>query len=159
MASDHLRASDSDRDAVVSVLRDAYTAGRLTLEEFDERTSSAYAGKTWGELRELTRDLPEEPELGTDIPQSPFSGDPLPPVPRPDVSRGFPVQRSQRRARLAPILVIWVIAGLASHSVEVAGVLVLVGLVVLLSSSFASGWRDDDRRRRDDGDQRRDDRH
>jgi len=154
MASDHLRASDSDRDAVVSVLRDAYTAGRLTLEEFEERTSSAYAGKTWGELRELTRDLPEKLELGTDIPKPP-----LPPVPRLDTSRPLPVQRSQRRARLAPIFVIWVIAGLASHSVAVAGVLVLVGLVVLLSSSFASGWRDDERRRRGDGGQRRDDRH
>ena len=43
MASDHMmRASDLDRDAVVATLRDAYTAGRLTLEEFDERMTAAY---------------------------------------------------------------------------------------------------------------------
>ena len=49
MASDHsIRASDVDREVVVATLRDAYTAGRLTLEEFDERTSAAYASKTWG---------------------------------------------------------------------------------------------------------------
>ena len=59
MASDHvMRASDLDRDAVVATLRDAYTAGRLTLEEFDERMTAAYASRTWGELRKLTEDLP-----------------------------------------------------------------------------------------------------
>jgi hypothetical protein len=42
MASDHMmRASDTDRDAVVAVLRDAYAEGRLTLEEFGERTSAS----------------------------------------------------------------------------------------------------------------------
>src|SRR5215472_7410423 len=42
MASDYsIRASDVDREVVVATLRDAYTAGRLTLEEFDERTTAA----------------------------------------------------------------------------------------------------------------------
>src|SRR6516165_11461741 len=69
MASDHsIRASDQDRDVVVAVLRDAYTAGRLTLEEFDERTTAAYASRTWGELRKLTEDLPAQPVLGSDVP-------------------------------------------------------------------------------------------
>src|SRR6516165_12752293 len=69
MASDHsIRASDQDRDVVVAVLRDAYTAGRLTLEEFDERTTAAYASRTWGELRKLTEDLPAQPILGSDVP-------------------------------------------------------------------------------------------
>ena len=45
-----IRASHRDREAVVAVLRDAFIAGRLALDEFDERTSAAYAGKTWGEL-------------------------------------------------------------------------------------------------------------
>jgi hypothetical protein len=58
-----MRASDMDRESVVAVLRDAHTAGRLTLDEFDERTSAAYASKTWGELEVLTTDLPEEPDL------------------------------------------------------------------------------------------------
>jgi hypothetical protein len=59
-----MRASDADREVVVSALRDAYAAGRLTLEELHERTSAAYAGRTWGGLRELTSDLPERPHLG-----------------------------------------------------------------------------------------------
>jgi hypothetical protein len=68
MASDNIRASDHDRDAVVGALRDAYTEGRLSLEEFQERTTAAYAGRTWGDLRELTTDLPVQPALGTDLP-------------------------------------------------------------------------------------------
>ena len=69
MATDDLiRASDVDREAVVTTLREAYTAGRLTLDEFDERMASAYAGRTWGDLRALTADLPVQPVLGTDVP-------------------------------------------------------------------------------------------
>lgn len=58
-----IRASDNDRETVVAALREAYTEGRLTLDEFDERSSAAYASKTWGALRELTTDLPSPPVL------------------------------------------------------------------------------------------------
>lgn len=68
MASDHIRASDRDRDAVVATLRDAFAEGRLTLDEFHERTTAAYTGRTWGDLRELTTDLPVQPLLGADLP-------------------------------------------------------------------------------------------
>lgn len=63
-----MRASDKDREAVVTVLRDAYAVGRLTLDEFNGRTSAAYAGRTWGELQALAADLPEVPEIGADLP-------------------------------------------------------------------------------------------
>ena len=46
------------KDKVVDMLRGAYTEGRLSLEEFGERTTAAYAAKTWSALRELTADLP-----------------------------------------------------------------------------------------------------
>src|SRR6202042_3334396 len=69
MASDDpIRASDADREVVVATLREAYTAGRLNLDEFDERTTAAYESKTWGDLRKLTADLPSQPILGGDIP-------------------------------------------------------------------------------------------
>jgi len=66
--NDLIRASDADREVVVDTLREAYMAGRLTLDEFDERMSAAYAGRTWGELRQLTTDLPSQPLLGADVP-------------------------------------------------------------------------------------------
>jgi ferric-dicitrate binding protein FerR (iron transport regulator) len=53
-----MRASDSDRDAVVSDLSENFQAGRLTAAEFDQRMERALAARTWGELRELQADLP-----------------------------------------------------------------------------------------------------
>jgi hypothetical protein len=53
-----LRAGDADRNATVARLQAAFSEGRLDLVELDERTASAYAAKTLGELKELTRDLP-----------------------------------------------------------------------------------------------------
>jgi Domain of unknown function (DUF1707) len=53
-----MRASDADRDAVVSNLSEHFQAGRLTLEEFEDRTGRALAARTWGELKDLMRDLP-----------------------------------------------------------------------------------------------------
>ena len=53
-----MKASDSDRDAVVSDLGEHFQAGRLTDGEFDERTGRALAARTLGELRDLLADLP-----------------------------------------------------------------------------------------------------
>ena len=53
-----MRASDADRDAVLSELSGHFQAGRLTAEEFDERAGQALAARTYGELRNLLRDLP-----------------------------------------------------------------------------------------------------
>ncbi|MEW2360186.1 DUF1707 domain-containing protein [Spirillospora sp. NPDC029432] len=72
-----LRASDADRERVVSVLGEALADGRLTMEEHSERTSRAYAARTLGELTGITGDLsPEEaqPILVDDRPVSAFFG-------------------------------------------------------------------------------------
>jgi hypothetical protein len=53
-----MRASDADRDVVVSDLGTHFQAGRLTAEELDERTGRALTARTWGELTELMADLP-----------------------------------------------------------------------------------------------------
>lgn len=53
-----LRASDADRERVVSRLREQVGEGRLTLDEFSERSAAAYRARTVGELDALTRDLP-----------------------------------------------------------------------------------------------------
>jgi hypothetical protein len=53
-----LRASDADREQVVDQLEQHTIAGRLTTDEFEERTQQAYAAKTMGELDALHRDLP-----------------------------------------------------------------------------------------------------
>jgi hypothetical protein len=53
-----LRASDADRERVAEVLRESFAQGRLSAEEFHERTDAAYAAKTFAELAPLTADLP-----------------------------------------------------------------------------------------------------
>ena len=58
MPEPHLRAADADRAAVATVLGEHMAAGRLTLDEYDERLTRAYAARTYGELDELTADLP-----------------------------------------------------------------------------------------------------
>ncbi|MDP5185031.1 DUF1707 domain-containing protein [Blastococcus sp. BMG 814] len=58
MAEPHLRAADSDRAAVATTLGRAMSEGRLTVAEYDERLGRAYAARTFGELAELTTDLP-----------------------------------------------------------------------------------------------------
>jgi hypothetical protein len=100
MTTDHsMRASDQDREQVVEILRGQYTEGRLTLEEFDERTSSAYAGKTWGDLLNLTRDLPVRPRF-SNSPAVPGAG---PQPPQPLRSAPWPL------VRLAPFLLFWLV--------------------------------------------------
>lgn len=53
-----LRASDADRERVVEELREHCSAGRLTVDELDERIDSAYAARTLADLVPVTRDLP-----------------------------------------------------------------------------------------------------
>jgi hypothetical protein len=53
----HLRASDTDRDQVVEVLRDALMSGRLSQEEHSERLEQTLNARTLGELEPITVDL------------------------------------------------------------------------------------------------------
>jgi uncharacterized protein involved in exopolysaccharide biosynthesis len=54
-----LRASDDDRDIVLQALERHLTAGRLNLEEFDQRSTAALSAVTLDDLAALTADLPE----------------------------------------------------------------------------------------------------
>jgi hypothetical protein len=52
-----LRASDADRELVITLLSEAAGDGRLTLAEHAERSERALAARTLGELVKLTSDL------------------------------------------------------------------------------------------------------
>jgi hypothetical protein len=53
-----LRASDGDRDQTVETLAAASAEGRLSLEEYSERSEVALTARTLGDLASLTADLP-----------------------------------------------------------------------------------------------------
>jgi hypothetical protein len=55
------RVSDLEREEVADVLREAAGEGRLSYAELEERLETLYASKTYGELVQLTADLPNGP--------------------------------------------------------------------------------------------------
>jgi hypothetical protein len=105
--SAQMKASDADRDAVLSGLSEHFQAGRLTADEFEDRTGRALAARTWGELRDLLQDLPTGP-AGPRVPMT--------------ATTGAPPQRSPGRTALVPILVLAGIASAVAMSVGTAHV-------------------------------------
>ena len=57
---DSMRVSDAERDATLKILGDHTAAGRLSLDELEERSALALTVRTRGELTALTSDLPED---------------------------------------------------------------------------------------------------
>jgi hypothetical protein len=55
-----LRVSDADRDRALSELSEAFQAGRITADEFDERSSRVLEARTGRELAAVLADLPRE---------------------------------------------------------------------------------------------------
>lgn len=56
-----LRVSEADRDVVVDALRTHAAAGRIDIDELDERVTAALAARTEGDLAIITNDLPALP--------------------------------------------------------------------------------------------------
>jgi hypothetical protein len=54
-------AGTADRERAVDVLRAGFAEGRLTQDEFTDRVARAYASRTYGDLSQLTADLPAGP--------------------------------------------------------------------------------------------------
>ena len=53
-----MRAASTDRDRAIDLLTASYGEGRLTKDEFDQRTAQALAAKTYGDLSSVVADLP-----------------------------------------------------------------------------------------------------
>jgi hypothetical protein len=60
--SSPLRASDADRDQTLEALGAASAEGRLSLEEYSQRSEAALVARTLSELTGLTADLPALPQ-------------------------------------------------------------------------------------------------
>jgi Domain of unknown function (DUF1707) len=127
MTSDQaMRASDHDRERAAEVLRHAYAIGCLDLEEFHDRTDAAYSAKTWGELRDLTADLPAWRIPGRGEHNADSSTPPARPGPAPQ--RPF--------AYIWVMAVIWIAIAAAAHTAAAAIPLVLLSLFVLRAARW-----------------------
>jgi hypothetical protein len=60
MNGEDLRISDADRDQAITRLSGHFQAGRLSAEEFDERSGAALQAKTGREVTALFTDLPPD---------------------------------------------------------------------------------------------------
>jgi Domain of unknown function (DUF1707) len=110
-----VRASDAEREQVVSTLRDAMGEGRLTLPEGEERIAGVYAATYRDELPAFTADLPQ-PEPA-----------------RPRMGRGPAPGRYRRSGPPAPLIAllavaagIWALAGGPIWPAIVLGILTIM---------------------------------
>jgi hypothetical protein len=55
-----IRVSDAERDQAIAELSEHFQAGRLTQEEFEDRSGRALRARTGSDLGELFADLPRE---------------------------------------------------------------------------------------------------
>jgi hypothetical protein len=62
-----VRVSDADRDRAIAELSEHFGAGRLTKEEFDERTGQALQARTSQDLAALFTDLPRNSRASTGV--------------------------------------------------------------------------------------------
>jgi len=95
---DSLRLSDADRESAVNLLGDQYALGRLTRDEFDERSDAVWSAKTRGDLAPVFVDLPVR--------------SPADPAPEPVSMRrrsGFPVRV------MAPFLFLVIVLTILTH--------------------------------------------
>ena len=116
-----LRASDADREQVVTVLKAAFVQGRLTRDEFYLRVTQVFASRTYADLDALTADIP----AGLTKPQPPE------PAGQPDseklISRGIAVGAG---AGLVIPVVVGIVLSIAGGPMVGVAVGVVAGVVV-----------------------------
>ena len=149
MPEPHLRAADADRAAVATQLGEQMSAGRLTVAEYDERLTRAYAARTYGELEALTADLPR-----------PAAQAPAPaPTPHGAVHRvpacgwsGGPSREAAWRNWVVTaviVLTVWIATSIASSDLQYPWPIWVIGPwgAVLLAQTLGRRGRDEGRRR------------
>ena len=131
----HIRVSDTDRNAVAELLGQHYADGRLDQAEFDDRISRTMAAKIRGDLTGLFDDLPETGPAGAG-PAGP--GGPVGPA--------APYRGSRRRGAIARplllLLLVFICANFAWHAFTslffiqpLVWAFVIVAVILLLNRS------------------------
>lgn len=72
-AGPDIRIGDAEREATAASLREHYSRGRLTNEEFQERLDATFAARTQADLAKITHDLPAANPYAAPWPPQPAS--------------------------------------------------------------------------------------
>ena len=123
--SGSMRVSDADRDRAIAELSEHYQAGRLTTEEFEDRTGRALQARTTADLADLFTDLPRR--------QAPMTGATA--TSAASTAPASPARAWPARVPVAPVTILAVVAVLAllsGHLFHIAWVPVVALIVVRL---------------------------
>jgi hypothetical protein len=127
--SGSMRVSDADRDRAIAELSEHYQAGRITTEEFEDRSGRALQARTTADLADLFTDLPRR--------QAPMTGATTGAA-APDAASTAPAGPAKSwpaRVPVAPVTILAVVAVLAllsGHLFHIAWVPVVAIIVVRL---------------------------
>ena len=135
--SGSLRVSDADRDRAIAELSEHYQAGRLSTEEFEDRTGRALQARTTADLAALFTDLPRR--------EAPMTGATA--TSATNTASASPAKSWPARVPVAPVTILAVVAVLAllgGHLFHIAWVPVVAIIVVrVLAGGRRREARDD----------------
>lgn len=115
-----IRVSDAERDRAVAELSEHFQAGRLTQDEFEDRSGQALGARTGEDLSGLFTDLPKQslaaaPRLG-DLPAGPeLHYDSVPPYGAPPRRAGPSAARAVLALVIVAVVAVNVFAANAGH--------------------------------------------
>jgi hypothetical protein len=146
--SGSMRVSDADRDRAIAELSEHYQAGRLTTEEFEDRTGRALQARITADLADLFTDLPrrQAPTTGATATGAAATGAAA--TGATSIAPAGPAKSWPVRVPVAPVTILAVIAVLAllsGHLFHIAWVPVVAIIVVRLLAGGRDrhGHRDD----------------
>lgn len=139
--SPNIRIGDSEREQAINALGEHYSAGRLDIDEYGERSAKVTAARTRNDLNALFSDLPQpHPRVA-----SPTAASPPPAV---EAVPPPPPRHIQRRQFASAVVGLsWLGAILLIAAVHAPGlkyaIFIPIVLSVVLGAYWGKGWRDD----------------
>jgi Domain of unknown function (DUF1707) len=119
-----LRASRTDRERVIELLKVAFVQDRLTQDELDTRIGLALASRTYADLADLTADLPAGPTAA-----------------KPAGTPARTLARAARRSGICVLaaLALWGVIAL-TNAENLVGLAVLCGIAAAIAASGFLGY-------------------
>jgi hypothetical protein len=137
-----MRASDTDRERVVDVLKAAFVQGRLVKDELDARAGRVFASRTYAELAAVTADIPPAPAAGRAAhPRAPAPESPAGPAPARQAAAQAVMACAMAVVAAEFFLILAVFAFPVYGTLDVALLVNLVGLP-LVGGMMLDTWRE-----------------
>jgi Domain of unknown function (DUF1707) len=123
-----LRASRTDRERVIELLKVAFVQDRLTHDELDTRTGLALASRTYADLADLTADIPAGPAAAE-------------PAAEPAGTPARTLARAARRSGICMLVALALFGVIALTDAEnLVGLAVLCGIAAAIAASGFLGY-------------------